>query len=457
MAAPGTSLRSLALDIWKSSIQAVDSQKLVHEVVNRHGNQLTVCGHECDLSQITRIIVVGAGKAGAGMAEAVEEVLGQDVLRDKVTGWINVPADCVKPLNRIRLHAARPAGLNEPTADGVAGALKILQLVERLRESDLCLVLLSGGGSALLPAPCFGISLADKQAVTRLLSQRGATIHELNTVRKQLSLVKGGGLGRAIRAGRMHSLIISDVIGDPLDVIASGPTVDDPSTPQLALEVLNRILGDLSLVPSSIINLLNDRCGDSTYSRPPIDHSRVSNHIIGNNAVAVEAAARRATELGCDVRVLGTGLPGIASVVGRELADHCLRIREESNQDSRPVCLLSGGEPIVKLAQTNLPRRGGRNQELVLSACERLQDDCRGIAIISGGTDGEDGPTDAAGAMLDANVVRRMRDLNLMPRDYLAINNSYEFFSRTSGLLITGPTHTNVMDVRVALIQPLGD
>lgn len=454
MAAPVSSLRTLALDVWNSSVQAVGSRKLVRAVLERHDNQLSVCGQQFDLTQLTRIIVVGAGKAGAGMADAVEDVLGPDVLREKVTGWLNVPADCVKPLSRIHLHAARPAGLNEPTADGVAGALKILQLVERLRETELCLVLLSGGGSALLPAPCFGISLADKQAVTRLLSQRGATIQELNTVRKQLSLVKGGGLGRAIRAGHMHSLIISDVISDPLDIIASGPTVDDSSTPQLALEVLDRVIGDRSQVPASIIALLTERCCDPSYSRPPIDPSRVSNHIIGNNAIAVDAAARRATKLGFDVRVLGTGLPGIASEVGLELAELCLKIREELSPESRPVCLVSGGEPVVKLAQTNRPRSGGRNQELVLSACNRLQHDCRGIAIISGGTDGEDGPTDAAGAFLDEEVLHQMRDQNLVPSDFLAINNSYGFFSRTGGLLLTGPTHTNVMDVRVAVIQP---
>ncbi len=448
------SLRSRGLEIWRAAVRAVASEQLVQSVMTRDHERLTVCGHEFDLSALSRIVVVGAGKAGAGMAAAVEAVLGDDILAQKVTGWVNVPADCVRSLNRIHLHAARPAGLNEPTADGVAGSLKILQLVERLRETDLCLVLISGGGSALLPAPCFGVSLADKQTVTRLLSLGGATIQELNTVRKQLSLVKGGGLGRAIKAGQMISLIISDVIGDPLDIIASGPTVDDPSTPQAALAVLDRIVGDRSRVPRSIIELLEERCRDSSNTRPPIDATRVHNHVIGNNSVAVEAAAQQAASMGFDVRVLGTGLPGVASEIGRELAAACLTVQEELHAGDRPVCLISGGEPVVKLAATDQPRKGGRNQELVLAACEHLQADARGIVIISGGTDGEDGPTDAAGAFFDADIAARARELSLEPATFLAINNSYEFFARAGGLLKTGPTHTNVMDVRVAVIEP---
>lgn len=447
-------LRSQALEIWNAAVREVASENLVRAVLRREGQRLTICGHELDLSAVSRLIVVGAGKAGAGMAAAVEDVLGDEVLSQKVSGWVNVPADCVRELRRVHLHAARPAGLNEPTVEGVTGSFKILQFVERMRVSDLCLVLLSGGGSALLPAPCFGISLADKQAVTRLLSQSGATIQELNTVRKQLSLVKGGGLGRALQAGQMVSLIISDVIGDPLDIIASGPTVDDPATPQAALEVLDRIVGDRSRVPSSIIALLEERCRDARCLRPPIDATRVHNHVIGNNAIAVEAAARHATVMGFDVRVLGTGMPGIANDIGRDLAEQCRRVRADLRTNARPVCLLSGGEPIVKLATTNTPRKGGRNQELVLAACETLQADCQGIAIVSGGTDGEDGPTDAAGAFFDADIAEQMRSRQLDPADFLAINNSYAFFEQVGGLLKTGPTHTNVMDVRVALIQP---
>lgn len=458
-------LTAHALDIWKSAVDAVSSSQLVKNVLQRQGDELTVCGNRFRLSDLQRIVVVGTGKAGAGMASAVEEVLGADVVDAKVIGWVNVPADCVRELRRIRLHAARPAGVNEPTVEGVGGSLKILQLVERLRDDDLCLVLLSGGGSALLPAPCFGVSLDDKQEVTRLLSRGGATINELNTVRKQLSLIKGGGLARALKAGRMIGLIISDVIGDPLDIISSGPTVDDDSTPAMALDILKRIAG-LNNVPSAVLELLKEKSALESSSarstRPRIDADRVQNYVIGNNAVAVAAAEQQARSLGYDVRVIGVGIGGIASEIGRDLARQCLAARAEVVASGKPLCLISGGEPTVRLSETKLPRKGGRNQELVLAACVEIlsagsisqSSAAKKITILSGGTDGEDGPTDAAGAWLDAEVLQSIQDQHLVPEDYLAINNAYEFFSKAGGLLKSGPTHTNVMDVRVALISP---
>jgi hydroxypyruvate reductase len=233
-------LRNDALMIWQAGVDAVRAERLVNDVVHRSVDELTICGSEYRLPELGRIAVVGAGKAGAGMAAAIEEVLGPDVVDRQVVGWVNVPADCVRTLRRVHLHAARPAGVNEPTEAGVFGALRILDIVSQLGHDDLCLVLLSGGGSALLPAPIPGISLADKQAVTRFLMLAGATISELNTVRKHLSRIKGGNLARAIRAGATETLIISDVVGDPLDVIASGPTVADTSTSSQALDVLRK-------------------------------------------------------------------------------------------------------------------------------------------------------------------------------------------------------------------------
>ena len=220
---------------------AVRSDQLVRDALRVEGPLLVVGDEEIPLRSLRRIVVVGAGKAGAGMAAAVEEILGSKLAEEKqLAGWINVPADCVRPLKWIRLHAARPAGVNEPTAAGAAGAAEILRLVESLEPDDLCLCLLSGGGSALLPAPVEAITLEDKLAVTRHLSAAGANIEQLNTVRKQLSRIKGGGLARSCRAGRLVSLVISDVLGDPLDLIASGPTVEDRSTPEAALAVLQQ-------------------------------------------------------------------------------------------------------------------------------------------------------------------------------------------------------------------------
>lgn len=440
-----------ALDIWSKAVSAVDSQTLVKRHIATENGRLTVAGREFKLTDTNRIVVVGAGKAGAGMAAAVEASLGEDLVCDRVEGWVNVPADCVRELQRIHLHAARPAGVNEPTEEGVAGAQQILELVSELNDDDLCIVLLSGGGSALLPAPVAGVSLEDKQAVTRLLMHGGATINELNCVRKQLSRIKGGGLARAAQHGTVITLIISDVIDDPLDVIASGPTVDDPSTPADALEVLKRIVADESQIPANVVNYLSD-ASQTMPQREPIDASRVTNHIIGNNAVAVAAAEARARELGYEVVNEGCGLEGVASEIGRTLARKCLETRDSATT-GKPLCILSGGEPIVRLAETEQPRKGGRNQELVLAAIDELDaDNAHDIVIVSGGTDGEDGPTDAAGAWLDAQVVAAMRESQLDPAEFLAINNSYPFFEQTGGLLKTGPTHTNVMDVRVALV-----
>lgn len=446
------SLTDDATEIWSAAVESVDSKTLVSRTITREGHHLKVGDCGFSLSDLGRIVVVGAGKAGAGMVAAVEHVLGDDLVRDRVVGWVNVPSDCVRETQRIHLHAARPAGVNEPTTEGVEGAERILSLVSELRSDDLCLVLLSGGGSALLPAPVSGVSLEDKQAVTRLLMHGGATINELNCVRKQLSRIKGGGLARAATQGTVISLIISDVIGDPLDVIASGPTVNDTSTADEALATLLRIVRDESLIPAAVLSYLRGAAVSSAES-PPIAPDRVTNLIIGNNAVAVTAAEARARALGYHVINEGCGLGGVAAELGRSLARKCLSMREQKKKTSSPICILSGGEPIVRLAETDQPRKGGRNQELVLAAIDELgADDAHDIVIMSGGTDGEDGPTDAAGAWLDAQVVTTMRERQLEPAGFLAINNSYPFFEQTDGLLKTGPTHTNVMDVRVALV-----
>lgn len=439
--------------IWQAGVAAVNSSLLVRNAVRCRATTLEVCGEAFDLTSLDRLIVVGAGKAGAGMALGLETALGSRLLDTKVTGWINVPADCVRPLHRIHLHAARPAGLNEPTAAGVFGSERILELVASQREHDLCLVLISGGGSALLPLPLDGIRLADKQAVTRHLSRAGATIHELNAVRKRLSRIKGGGLLRAATAGRMIALIISDVIGDPLDVIASGPTVCDDGTAADAIDVLNRFTTPMpgDPVPASVRNVLRAQaeCGQAR------ELPRIScrNVIVGNNETALNAALAHAKSLGFEVRSLGAGRGGIARDVGVELAELCLAARRESLD--HPICFIGGGEPVVKLVPTEQPRAGGRNQELALAAtCRLWNEGLDGLAILSGGTDGEDGPTDAAGAVCDAIVREAAQQRGLDPAAFLAINDSYTFFNQTNGLLQTGPTHTNVMDLQVAVVHP---
>lgn len=445
-------LREQAEAIWRAGVAAVDSAKLVRQVVHRTGNALSILSEVFPLNELRRIIVVGAGKAGAGMAAGLESALGPELLRSKVTGWINVPADCVCPLQAIHLHAARDAGVNEPTLAGVAGSERILELVASLAVDELCLVLISGGGSALLPAPVSGISLEDKLAVTRFLMQSGATIQELNTVRKRLSRIKGGGLLRAASVGRMISLIISDVVGDPLDVIASGPTVLDSSTAKDALAILERFADGAASgtgVPESVRIVLEAQA-NSTRDAANFKIN-CENFVIGNNQTALDAAAVRARELGYEIRSLGTDRQGFAREVGFELAQMCLAARDEFKNHG--ICFIGGGEPVVKLTVTDQPRVGGRNQEVALAAGCRWQDqDIRRLIVLSGGTDGEDGPTDAAGASFDAAVQQKAREIGLRPEAFLAINDSYTFFKQSGGLLKTGPTNTNVMDLQIALV-----
>lgn len=444
-------LRRDAIAIWQAGVDAVRSETLVGKAVQRNGETLMICDNDFRLPEWKRIAVVGAGKAGAGMAAAIEEILGSDLLDEKVTGWINVPADCVRPLAKIQLHPARPAGVNEPTEEGLRGSLQILEIVEGLGPQDLCIVLISGGGSALLPAPIEGLKLADELAVTRFLMNSGATITELNAVRKRLSRIKGGRLARAIRAGRTETLIISDVVGDPLDVIASGPTVPDPTTNADALAILEKYHANPPSVPHTIWDALSHPAAQSEQSMP--FPASVRNHIIGNNATAIDAAHAKAVRLGYDVKSQGSANQGEASQVGRDLANWCRAARKRDSASKKGQCVLSGGEPVVHLAKTDRPRKGGRNQQLVLAALDELwEDGMDRIALLSGGTDGEDGPTDAAGAVANAALCEAAHQANCAPQPFLEINDAYTFFEKFDGLLKTGPTHTNVMDLRVGLV-----
>ncbi len=428
--------------------------------------QLLWIGDEpIDLATIGRIAIVGAGKAGAGMAAGLERAPRPANSRRQTSHRLGECAGRLcRPLARVRLHPARPAGINEPTAEGVRGAEEILRIVESLAPDDLCFVLISGGGSALLPAPAPGVTLADKLAVTRHLSAGGANIAELNAVRRHLSRIKGGGLARACHAGRLFALIISDVPGDPLDVIASGPTVDNRSTPHDALAVLARYDAQRSLpaVTAYLQRLADNRA--AAQSAPTA--CQVTNLVIGNNALAVDAAGIVAERLGYSHAMIVAAEPeGTAESVGEHLA----AMARTMLAGPGPNCLISGGEPVVKLVAAGKRGKGGRNQQLVLAAGialagpgpaagESWRDDfrpesARGIFILSGGTDGEDGPTDAAGAWIDAEVLSRAAAAGLDPRAFLERNDAYHFFEPLGALLKTGPTDTNVCDVRVVLVE----
>jgi hydroxypyruvate reductase len=353
------------------------------------------------------------------------------------------------------LHAARPAGVNEPTEEGIAGTEEILRMAGDLGPDDLCVALISGGGSALMPAPIDGISLADKLAVTRFLSAAGSDITELNTVRKQLSRVKGGGLARACNARRLISLIISDVLGDPLELIASGPTVVDSSTPQDAIDILNKYHAANGGIAPSVFDVLRRRVGAN--DRPPSLHRHVTNLLIGNNETAVLAAKAEAKQLGYLCHASSAAAPeGLAEAIGVRLASLCdvAASDQEKLRGRHGHCFIEGGECTVKLVPADQRGLGGRNQQTALAAAIELQKrNTDRVIVLSGGTDGEDGPTDAAGAFVDRAVFNEADRLGLDAAEFLRRNDAYHFFEPLGALIKTGPTHTNVCDVRVMLVN----
>lgn len=457
-------LRADALRIWQAGLDAVRSPQLIFDAVEVEGSTLRIGEEFIDLDAIDRIAVVGGGKAAAGMAVALEQALGPRLLKAKhVTGIVNVPADCLQPTDAIRLHAGRPAGLNEPTEAGVAGVREMLQLVSQLGPRDLCICLISGGGSALLPAPIEGFALADKALLTREMSARGATIEQMNAVRRALSSVKGGGLAAACKAGRLVALILSDVPGDDLAAISSGPTMLGRSQPQPALEVIaNLSLANLEagaraqtllqqrLAAAATSPNNQSRANDDPTASVANDFGcRIENLLIGNNATAVDGAGVEAERLGYSHAMLSANAPeGPVEDVAAGIVAMARRMRDESGPD----CLISGGEPTVHLAPAAERGRGGRSQQLCLAALAELPD-WRRLCLVSGGTDGEDGPTDAAGACIDELIAAEVQRAKLDPRSYLARNDAYTLFNAVSGLLVTGPTHTNVCDLRVLTVS----
>jgi hydroxypyruvate reductase/glycerate 2-kinase len=433
--------REHALAIWRAAVDAARPEPLVERAL----------ANEPAVRAAPRILVVGAGKAGPGMAVGLERALADRL--DRVEGLVNVPTGMTAPLRKVRLHAARPQGVNEPTAKGVVGADEMLRSLASAGPQDVAVCLLSGGGSALLPAPAEGITLSAKQAVTKLLHRSGANIGEMNCVRKHLSRVKGGRLAEAFRGKFLLSLIISDVVGDPLDVIASGPTAPDPTTFAGALAVLDKF--DLrERVPSEVVNYLSLGTAGEMPDTPKEPDPRVTNRIIGSNRLALAAAELKAQTLGYRVWNLGSEVVGETRDVAIAQADLAKKIRYDGEPVKPPACLLSGGETTVTLGGN--PGKGGRNQEFVLAAMIRLEAlEVPSVTILSGGTDGEDGPTDAAGAVADEFTWEEAVEKGFVPGDAenaLRRHDAYPFFERVGGLIRTGLTGTNVMDVRVILV-----
>jgi glycerate-2-kinase len=375
------------------------------------------------------------------MAEALEAILENRIWK----GLINVPhADKLSRLARIQL---RKAGHPIPDEDGVEGSKQIVELLTHLTERDLVICLISGGGSALLPLPSKGISLKDKQRTTEALLKAGATINEVNTVRKHISQLKGGRLAEKAKPATLVSLILSDVLGDPLDSIASGPTAPDTTTFQDAVEILRRY-GLWTKVPPSVRRTLRLGLKGKLSETPKLDDpvfNNVHNIIIGNNREACYAAKRNLQSRGLETLLLTSQLQGEARHAGMVLASILREMKLSGNPLAPPAAIVAGGETTVTVTGSG---KGGRNQEMMLSASFGLKG-FEGVAMASMGTDGMDGPTDAAGAIVDGNTLIRSGSLGLDAFQYLRNNDSYGFFSKLKDLIFTGLTGTNVNDITI--------
>jgi glycerate 2-kinase len=430
-------LRDDALAIWKAGVTAVNAGALVRRALTADPPD----GY--DFKAAKRIAVVGAGKATTAMARAAEEVLG-----DRISvGWVNVPDATVEKLKRIHVHGARKLPNNRPTAEGVEGSKKILEIARSLDADDLLLVLLSGGGSALLPLPVDGVSLEDKLAVTKLLQERGATINEMNCVRKHLSQIKGGRLAEATNAD-VIALAISDVVGDREDVIASGPTAPDPTTFAEALELLDR-RGLRDRLPSAALaHLEGGARGELPETPKVLDEFHVGTFVIGGNSGARHEARIAANRLGYSDVDFGQFEADTHAAAARMSK----LIPAFKSGVKASTAIISGGETTVTLPPVH--GKGGRNQEFALAVLDALGvEGLRGVCVLCGGTDGEDGPTDAAGAFVDEEIARAAVAKGLDPADFLRRHDAYTFFDAVGGLVKTGPTETNVMDLRVVLID----
>lgn len=442
-------LHNHALQIWNAALAAVDSATLVRQAIHIDKHNVHVGSTTIAINDVERIIVVGAGKAAAAMARGVIQAFENSPLLSRISGWVNVPEDCLATLPQIITHPARRAHCNEPTVEGVRGTHQILDIITSANPQDLCICLISGGGSALLPAPITGITLEDKQQITQLLSSHGANIQQLNSVRKKLSDVKGGRLAARCSSRHFASLIISDVLGDPLDLIASGPTVLDTEPIDVAIDVLRHFLDDQKPVVQ--------RCLTAIENHEPLSNlpSTYSVDVIGNNRTAVEAAAQAATKLGYDTtHTANIKLEGLAEHVGFKLAECSQQMVAAGGKRA----VISGGEPVVQLADASIRGHGGRNQQLILAALARKIADATSVQkcmqrqlIMSAGTDGEDGPTDAAGAFINSNIVKQFLASSLDLKSTMRRNDAYTFFDELQALIKTGPTHTNVCDLRIVL------
>lgn len=436
-------LRKHASAIFGAALKAADPVAAVSRFLCVEADTLIAGARRYSLPRFRRVLVLGAGKASAAMAVAVEKALGKRV----TDGWINVKYGHTAKLKRIRVHEC---GHPVPDEAGVEGTRRLIDLSASAAVDDLVICLISGGASALTPAPVPPITLAEKQTTTRLMLECGANIHQMNTVRKHISGFKGGQLARLASPATLITLMLSDVIGDSMDVIGSGPSVPDHSTFADAHAILAEF-GLLNRVPASVRDRIEAGCAgkfpDTPKEGDPV-FARAHNIVVGSNRLAVDAAAAHARQLGYRTLVLSTLIEGETREIARMHAAIAREIHQSGQPMKPPVCVISGGETTVTIRGNGI---GGRNQEFALAGAIEIAGLPRTV-ILSGGTDGTDGPTDAAGAIADGATVATAGAKGLDPRGYLSRNDSYRFFEQVGGLIMTGPTRTNVMDVRLVLV-----
>jgi len=442
-------MKRTAKAIFLKAISAVDPSKLLRERIRIERDRLliTMQGDSekvFDLNGVHKVFLVGTGKASNSMAQVIEEIFGDRITR----GVITTKYGHLLPLKKTEIIEA---GHPLPDRKGCEGAKKIQRLLKESGPEDLVIFLLSGGGSALLPLPADHIDLKEKQEVTQLLLDCGANIKEINTIRKHISRMKGGWLAKWAYPSTVIGFILSDVVGNQLDVIGSGPTVSDPSTFEEAWDILKKYDLLNEIAPSIRRHLQLGKEGKIEETPKPQDavFERVYNSLIGSNILALLAAEKEASSSGYNTLILSSSIEGET----REAARFHTAIAKETissgNPIPRPACILSGGETTVTIKGKGL---GGRNQEFVLAGAFEISG-IEKVVLLSGGTDGTDGPTDATGAIADNTTIHRGKSMGLDPKSHLDHNNAYPFFEKLGDLLITGPTHTNVMDVRIILVD----
>jgi len=440
---PEAALRRDAVHVLAAAVAAVDPHAAVRRVVRRRGAALQIGEQEYRLNRLRRIFVIGGGKADAPMAAALEEIL-----EDRISGGLlSVKYGYTVPLRRVPLVEA---GHPLPDQAGQRAAERMLEVAGEAERDDLVICLISGGGSALLPAPVEGLTLEDKVQLTDLLLRSGATIREINTVRKHLSRIKGGHLARAAWPAQVAVLILSDVIGNPLDAIASGPAVPDPTTFDDALAILERY-GLEQRIPAAARDYLHRGAAGTAPETPkPGDpvFDRVQTVVIGSNEHAVRAAAGAARGRGYRPLLLTPFLEGEAREAARVLVSVARGVQEAAMPAPAPACVVAGGETTVTMRGQG---KGGRCQEFALSAAIAIHRRPHTV-VAAFGTDGTDGPTDAAGAVADGTTLERAAAAGLNPSRAMETNDAYPFFSALGDLIVTGPTNTNVNDLYIALV-----